>query len=236
MKISSTPSRDPIRLACLGSFCLSIENNRNFAAVAAQRARNLCAGSLLIGLCTVGLWGCGSASSQPTSTIGERTSNQLTAANVAVFASYNATAHLVSSPNDILRAKKLLKPLIVANALKVNSSYKVTGALVANLLDELDNTTPGLTTQGANGEQHLNVPAVNRFLRYADKEPQLIFEPEVTKAVRQMDKLLHDKPRDLQLGPNLGDSESYLKQAQKEADPFWPMLAKQLVSAQSSLR
>ncbi len=180
--------------------------------------------------------GCGSSTSSTTSTISERTSNKLTDADVAVFASHNATVNLITHPDKITRAQHLLKPLTVTDALKVNSSNKVAGGLVENLLDELDNTVPGLTTRGSSGEEHLNVSVVNRFLRYAKKQPRLVFEPEAAKAVAQIAVLLHSKPRELELGTNLGTAESYLKQNEKDLATLWPSLARQLSTVRSSLR
>jgi hypothetical protein len=77
-----------------------------------------------------GCVGCGRATHTTTESgpaLPESEIPALNRADIEIFASANATSNLVGHPQAVRRARALLKPLIVANTLKVKPSNQVAG-------------------------------------------------------------------------------------------------------------
>ncbi len=111
-------------------------------------------------------------------------------ADLAVFSSANASSYIVRHPDNVRRAEQILKPLIVAKALQVKPTDQLAGGLVTDLIDQLDNITPGLTT-GVGGEERLDGPVVHRLLVFGLKDPAEVFRPKAASGVTQLERLLH---------------------------------------------
>jgi hypothetical protein len=121
----------------------------------------------------------------------------------------------------------------------VNESNEVAGSTVTALFDELDALFPGdLTKAGREGEE-LDVPVVNRFLRYATTRPVLVAEPRVVKGVKDLDSLLRGKRANLDLracGGGLTTPAELVTSAKDDSRTFWPTLSKKLAALHASLR
>jgi hypothetical protein len=172
--------------------------------------------------------GCGGdsapgASSTPTADVGLAKMRQITSADVAVFSAANATSNLVSNPGSVKRARALLRPLIVANTLKVGASNAVAGGLVSQLTGQLDNAAPGLTKQTAKGEV-LDRAAVHRLLRYGSSDPTKVFEPKAASGVRRLERLLGGLT-----------ARSLVERDAAQVQPYWPDLARRLKRLDASL-
>jgi hypothetical protein len=197
---------------------------------------------VFVGISTIALSACGGGSSQTTtarSTIGLHTCDKLIDASLGIDKAQTLTQRLESNPNDIAKAKQLLRPLTIANTLKVNESNEVAGSTVSGLFSELDGLYPGLLTkEGAEGER-LDVPLVNRFLRYATTHPTLVAERRVAKEVNVLDSLLHGKKADYDLsscGGGMTTAASLVTGAEASAHAFWPAPSEKLRALQASLR
>jgi hypothetical protein len=156
-------------------------------------------------------------------------------AEVGIFASANATRNIVGHRQAVARAEELLKPLTVAKTLQVDTSNSAAGGFVQNLLDELDGTVPGLTSQDANGE-HLNAPTVHRFLLYGRTHPTAVFHPEAAAGVGQLERLLRSTPRNARVTVQLATAGQLVTKDAQDTRPFWPDLSKRLTALNSSLR
>jgi hypothetical protein len=161
--------------------------------------------------------------------------NAITHANVEIFASVNATGNLVRNPQAVAKGQQLLKPLIVADTLEVDQSNQVAGGLITNILDELDNTVPGLTSQDASGE-HLNAPIVHRFLLYGRKHPAEVFRSEAADGVGQLERELRGTSRSAHVTPQLETAGRLVTMDVQITRQFWPDLSKRLDALNSSLR
>jgi hypothetical protein len=190
-------------------------------------------------LAVLTLAACGGGGGSKTTTrarpdVDEATVSAITSADVAIFSSVNATRNIVGHPSDVARGQQLLKPLIVAKTLGVNQSNPTAGGLTQNLLDELDNTVPGLTRQGANGEE-LDTATVNRFLRYGSKRPAAVFHDKAAGGVAQLERLLRGKPRTLRVTPQAETAEHLVASDVSLTQRFWPDLARRLQALDRSL-
>ena len=182
---------------------------------------------------------CGGGSGAKTSTarpdVDEGTLNAITSADVDIFASVNATRNIVGHPRDVAKAEQLVRPLIVAKTLGVNPSNPNAGGLTQNLLDELDNTVPGLTRQGANGEQ-LDTAAVNRFVRYGSKHPTAVFHDKAAAGVAQLERLLRGRTRTARVTPQLQTAGTLVARDIRITRTYWPDLATRLQALNAALR
>jgi hypothetical protein len=162
--------------------------------------------------------------------------DSLISASVAIYRAANATRNMEQNPENVVEAEQLLKPLMVARTLNVNSSDPVAGGLVQNLTSELDNLVPGLTVDTQNGEA-LQGTVVGRFLHYGRKAPPRVFEPDVAHAVATLERLL----RGLRASAVVHDTnppetaEQLVDGAEGDAS-YWPTLAKRLRDLRRSLR
>lgn len=178
------------------------------------------------------------SSAATTSGVSDAKAQAITEADVAVFAAANATGYVVGHPENVRESERLLKPLIVANTLQVNQSNPEAGGLVASLLSQIDNTTPGLTT-GNGSDEHLDNAAVHRLLVYGLKQPSEVFKPDAKRGVAELSRLL--------TGVGAGERVSLAGQqppttaramvVREEASVarYWPDLARRLEALAASL-
>jgi len=189
-----------------------------------------------------GCVGCGRATHTTTESgpaLPESQVPALNRADIKIFASANATSNLVGHQQAVARARQLLKPLIVANTLKVKPSNQVAGGLVANLTGELDAVAPGLTT-GNGSNEHLDPEAVHRFLEFGSKDPTEVFRPTVADGIRGLTRLLQGKPAQTRVtSAGVDPSQTARQLVTKDiaiTRRYWPDLAKRLETLNSSLR
>jgi hypothetical protein len=175
----------------------------------------------------------GTLSSTQTADVSFKKGEQIVAADDSVFSAANATSNIVGHPQNVAKAKKLLKPLTVASTLKVKPSNDVAGGLVTSLTADLDNTVPGLTTQSGK----LDNEAVHRFLLYGGSKPELVFEPKAAKGVGELERLLKGAKANTKVTDQTPPAVAGPLVAQdiKSTRPYWPQLAKRLEALQRSL-
>jgi hypothetical protein len=138
-----------------------------------------------------------------------------------------------------MRARQLLKPLIVARTLNVKPSNQVAGGLIQNLTSELDSLVPGLTA-GNGSQEHLDSEIVHRFLGSASADPTQVFRPRVAEGIDGLTKLLRGKPaatRVTSAGVDAAQTARQLVLSDVQLTRgYWPDLAKQLETLNDSLR
>jgi hypothetical protein len=184
----------------------------------------------------------GSAGSNSATTSGPAVSDTdaqaIGSADLAVFSSANASSYIVGHPENVRRAEQILNPLIVAKALQVKPTSQLTSGLVTGLIDQLDNTTPGLTT-GVGGEERLDGPAVHRLLLFGLKDPAEVFRPKAAAGVTRLERLLHGLTANTRVSPaGVVPAETASKLATRDAQVtsrYWPDLAGRLRDLAGSL-
>jgi hypothetical protein len=185
---------------------------------------------------------CGGGAKSKSSTVGradvpEATVRAVTDGDVTIFSSINATRNLVAHPRDVTRAEQLLKPLVVAKTLGVNQSNPTAGGLTQNLLDELDNTVPGLTRENANGDEEIDTVTVNRFLRYGRTRPATVFHDRAARGVATLEGALRGLPRTARVAEAPVESaQTVVANDVRDTRPYWPDLSRRLEALQASLR
>lgn len=204
-----------------------------------MRVRGRSAGAAVVSsaLIVVSLAACGgstsntSSATRPTSGVSDSKAQSIEGADIEVFAAANATGYLVDHPQNVHESELLLKPLIVAKTLQVSQSNAVAGGLVTNLLNQLDGTTPGLTT-GNGSDEHLDNAAVHRLFVYGLKKPTEVFKPSAQRGIAELSRLLAG------VGANdrvslAGQQPAVTARAMLERDEqsvarYWPDLARRL--------
>lgn len=186
------------------------------------------------------LAGCGggqsgaSSSSVPKLGVTLAKSEAITSAGVDIFAAGNATRNIVGDPSAVARGRQLLKPLIVANELKVGKGNPVAGGLVSSISSELDGTVPGLTKQSG----ALDRPLVHSFLVNGRTHPEKVFEPKAASGVSRLERLLHGL-RAKTVVSDIGNGQTAAQEVASDvkiARAYWPDLAKRVEALGSSLR
>jgi hypothetical protein len=159
-------------------------------------------------------------------------------ADIMVVAAATATGYVVGHPQNVRLSERPLKPLIVANTLQVKSTNSVVGGLLTNLINQLDNTTPGLTT-GTGADEHIDNAAVHRLFVYGLKQPTQVFKPAAQQGVAELSALL--------AGLGAGERVSLAGQQppltaralvvrdEQTVSRYWPDLARRLRTIAASL-
>ena len=159
-------------------------------------------------------------------------------ADILIFSSANASRYIVGHPQNVREAEQLIKPLIVANTLQVKPSDQVAGGLVTSLVDQLDNTTPGLTT-GTGDSERLDGPTVHRLEAFGLKHPAEVFRPRAEAGVARLERLMRGMRADTRVSlagqvPVVTARQLIARDVQT-AGRYWPDLAARLRALENSL-